>query len=194
MVDNAPHERALCSKGQRYVAMKAFFDARMIEGSLREHGVMMLFPVEKLNDLQADFKNETYADAIQQSLPPSFDQFIINYKMNGLEKGLHKLINILVQYEVTIEKSALLVLVGEASTSKAKSKVAGHEKRKKHEMSSTAASTSSAPITPQGESKEKRKRVSQSKILNDVCIYCREKVHWKRECPKLFSDEGDDEE
>ncbi|KAL0394428.1 UNVERIFIED_CONTAM: hypothetical protein Slati_4409000 [Sesamum latifolium] len=108
----------------RYAVTKAFFDARMIErSSIREHGVMMLSLVERLKDLQADFeKEETYVDVILQSLTPSFDQFIINYNMNGLEKSLHELINMLVHYEATIEKSAPSVQVGEASTFKAKGK------------------------------------------------------------------------
>ncbi|KAK4382335.1 hypothetical protein Sango_2881300 [Sesamum angolense] len=156
---------------------------------------MMLSPVEKLKDLQANFdKEEMYVDVILQSLPPSFDQFIIKFNINGLEKSLHELINMLVQYEATIEKSAPSELVGEASTSKAKGKVAGREKRKKDETSSTAASTLRAPVTPLGGGKRKRKRVCQSNIPNDVCIYCRENGHWKRECPKLLTDEGDDEE
>ncbi|KAL0285340.1 UNVERIFIED_CONTAM: hypothetical protein Sangu_2783500 [Sesamum angustifolium] len=155
----------------------------------------MLSLVDKLKHLYADFEDEeTYIDLILQSLSPSFDQFIINYNINGLGKSLHELINMLVQYEATIEKSALLVLVGEASTSKAKGKVAGREKRKKDETSSTTASTLSAPVTPLGGGKGKRKMVRQLKILNDVCIYCLEKGHWKWECPKLLSDEGDDEE
>ncbi|KAL0427553.1 UNVERIFIED_CONTAM: hypothetical protein Slati_2930100 [Sesamum latifolium] len=110
--------------------------------------------------------------------------------MNGLEKSLHELINMLVQYEATIEKSAPLVLVVEASTSKAKGKVAGCKKRKKDETSSIATSTSSALFTPLGGGKEKRKRVRQSRIPNDVCIYYREMGHWKRECSKLLPDEG----
>ncbi|KAL0311614.1 UNVERIFIED_CONTAM: hypothetical protein Sangu_2456100, partial [Sesamum angustifolium] len=146
----------------RYAAMKAFFGVRMIEGlSVREHGVMMLFLVEKLKDLQADFdKEETYVDVIR------------NYTRQRLKNLLRP-----------------SVLVREASTSKVKGKVAGREKRKKDESSSTAASTLSAPVTPLGGGKGKRKRVRQSKISNDVCMYYREKGHWKRECPKLLSDE-----
>ncbi|KAL0419041.1 UNVERIFIED_CONTAM: hypothetical protein Sradi_1317600 [Sesamum radiatum] len=100
----------------RYAAMKAFFGTRMIEGSsVREHGVIMLSLVEKFKDLQVDFyQEEMYVNMILQSLPPSFDQFIINYNMHGLEKNLHELINMLVQYEATIKKSAPSVLVGEA--------------------------------------------------------------------------------
>ncbi|KAL0448721.1 UNVERIFIED_CONTAM: hypothetical protein Slati_1428500 [Sesamum latifolium] len=75
----------------RYVMTKAFFGTRMIEGSsVREHGVMMLSIVENLKDLLIDFEEEeTYVDLTLQSLPPSFDRFIISYSMNGLEKSLH---------------------------------------------------------------------------------------------------------
>ncbi|KAL0433611.1 UNVERIFIED_CONTAM: hypothetical protein Slati_2695400 [Sesamum latifolium] len=71
---------------ERYAMTKAFFGVRMIEGSsVREHAVMMLSMERK--DLQADFeKEEPYVDVILQPLPPSFDQFIINYNMNELEK------------------------------------------------------------------------------------------------------------
>ncbi|KAL0325272.1 UNVERIFIED_CONTAM: hypothetical protein Sradi_5096500 [Sesamum radiatum] len=134
----------------RYAMTKAFFGARMIEGSsVREHGVMMLSLVEKLRDLQANFdKEEMYVDMILQSLSPSYDQFNINFNMSRLKNNVHELINMLVQYEATIEKSALSVLVGDASTSKANSMVAGCEKRKKDETSSTAASTSSVTVIP----------------------------------------------
>ncbi|KAL0295747.1 UNVERIFIED_CONTAM: hypothetical protein Sangu_3186800 [Sesamum angustifolium] len=67
--------------------------------------------------------------------------------MNRLEKSLHELINTLVQYDAMIEKSTLSVLVGAASTSKAKGKVVGRKKMKKDETPSNAASTLSAPVT-----------------------------------------------
>ncbi|KAL0336695.1 UNVERIFIED_CONTAM: hypothetical protein Sradi_4881400 [Sesamum radiatum] len=128
----------------------------MIEGSsVREHGVMMLSLVKKLKDLQAGLEKETYVDLILQSLPPFYDQFIINYNMNGLEKSFYELVNMLVQYEATIEKSAPSVLVAEASTSKVKTKVAEHEKRKKDETSSTTTSTSSTPVTSLGKGRER---------------------------------------
>ncbi|KAL0307378.1 UNVERIFIED_CONTAM: hypothetical protein Scaly_2985800 [Sesamum calycinum] len=92
----------------RYTVTKAFFGMIMIKGSsVQEYGVMMLSLVEKLKDLQTDFKEEDmYVDLILQSLSPSLDQFTISYDMNGLEESLHELINILVKYEATIEKSA----------------------------------------------------------------------------------------
>ncbi|KAL0293065.1 UNVERIFIED_CONTAM: hypothetical protein Sradi_6958100 [Sesamum radiatum] len=78
----------------RYAATKAFFGTKMIEGSsVQEHGVKMLSLMEKLKDLKANLEKETYIDVILQSLPPSFDSFIMNYNMNGLDKDFHELIN-----------------------------------------------------------------------------------------------------
>ncbi|KAL0455182.1 UNVERIFIED_CONTAM: hypothetical protein Slati_0857400 [Sesamum latifolium] len=81
----------------RYAATKTFFRTKMAEGSsVQSHGVKMLFLVEKLEDLKAELENDTYIDVILQSLPPAYDPFIVNYNMNGLEKPMHELINMLV--------------------------------------------------------------------------------------------------
>ncbi|KAK4385692.1 hypothetical protein Sango_2693200 [Sesamum angolense] len=104
----------------------------MVEGSfVQSHGVKMQSLVEKLEYLKVGLDNGTYIDVILQSLPPSYDPFIINYNMNGLEKSIYELINMLVQYEATTHKSTSVVLVGEPSTTKAKDKWAGRWKRKK---------------------------------------------------------------
>ncbi|KAL0288116.1 UNVERIFIED_CONTAM: hypothetical protein Scaly_2742000 [Sesamum calycinum] len=90
----------------RYAATKAFFRTKMAEGSsVQSHGVKMLSLVQKLEYLKAGLDNDTYIDVILQSLPPSYDPFIINYNMNGLDKSIHELINMLVQYETTTHKT-----------------------------------------------------------------------------------------
>ncbi|KAL0434997.1 UNVERIFIED_CONTAM: hypothetical protein Sradi_0207600 [Sesamum radiatum] len=99
--------------------------------SVQSHGVNMLSLKETLEHLKAGLNNDTYIDVILQSLPPSYDPYIVNYNMNGLEKSIHELINMLVQYEAATHKSEPAVLVGEASTSKAKDKRDGRWKRKK---------------------------------------------------------------
>ncbi|KAL0413291.1 UNVERIFIED_CONTAM: hypothetical protein Sradi_1530800 [Sesamum radiatum] len=83
----------------RYAAIKTFFRTKMAEGSsTNSHGIKMLSLLEKLEDLKVGLNNDTYIDVILQSFPPSYDPFIINYNMNGLEKSINKLINMLVQY------------------------------------------------------------------------------------------------
>ncbi|KAL0411244.1 UNVERIFIED_CONTAM: hypothetical protein Slati_3714100 [Sesamum latifolium] len=129
----------------------------MTDGSsVREHGIKMLSLMEKLEDLQAGLDNDTYIDVILQSLPPSYDPFVLNYNMNGLEKSINELINMLVQYEATTKKFELSVLVGEAWTSKAKGKGVRRWKRKKGKAKAVASALS-APVAPVGMGKGKGK-------------------------------------
>ncbi|KAL0287644.1 UNVERIFIED_CONTAM: hypothetical protein Sradi_7119900 [Sesamum radiatum] len=149
----------------------------------------MLSLVEKLEDLKAGLNNDTYIDVILQSLPPSYDPFIVNYNMNEFEKSIHELINMLVQYEATTRKFEPSVLVGEASTSKAKGKGARRWKRKKGKgtaVTATASTRGALPVAPKGKGKGKVGGSHQS-MANDVCIHCHGKGHWKRECPQLLS-------
>ncbi|KAL0293840.1 UNVERIFIED_CONTAM: hypothetical protein Sradi_6917100, partial [Sesamum radiatum] len=147
----------------RYAATKAFFGTKMTEGSsVHSHGVKMLSLVEKLEDLKAGLDNDTYIDVILQSLPPSYDPFIVNYNMNGLEKSIHELINML---------------------------GARRWKRKKGKgtaVTATASTGGAPPAAPTGKGKGKVGGSQRSKA-NDVCIHCHGKGHWKRECPQLLS-------
>ncbi|KAL0411561.1 UNVERIFIED_CONTAM: Retrovirus-related Pol polyprotein from transposon RE2 [Sesamum latifolium] len=149
------------------------------------------FPYGKLEDLKVGLSNDTYIDVILQSLPPSYDPFIVNYNMNGLEKSIHELINMLVQYEAMTHKSEPAVLVGEASTSKAKGKGARRWKRKKGKGTAVTAtaSTRGTSAAPKGKGKGKV-RGSQRSKANDVCMHCQGKGHWKRECPQFLSNPG----
>ncbi|KAL2228530.1 UNVERIFIED_CONTAM: hypothetical protein Sindi_1832700, partial [Sesamum indicum] len=78
-----------------------------------------------------------------RSLPSSYNPFIINYNMNGLEKSIHELFNMLVHYEATTHKPIPMELIREISASKAKGKRAGHWKRKKGKGKEIAPATSS---------------------------------------------------
>ncbi|KAL0287110.1 UNVERIFIED_CONTAM: hypothetical protein Sangu_2705800 [Sesamum angustifolium] len=72
----------------RYAATKAFSGTKMAEGTfVHSHGIKMLSVVEKLENLKVGLDNDTYIDIILQSVLPSYDPFIINYNMNGLEKS-----------------------------------------------------------------------------------------------------------
>ena len=69
----------------------------MTEGSsMQSHAIKMLSLVQKHEDLKAGLDYDTYIDVILQSLPPSYDPFIINYNMNWIKKSIHELINMLV--------------------------------------------------------------------------------------------------
>ncbi|KAL0434892.1 UNVERIFIED_CONTAM: hypothetical protein Sradi_0197100 [Sesamum radiatum] len=165
------------------------YPLRSYEEECLEHTLL----VEKLADLKARLDNDTYIDVILQTLPPSYDLFVVNYNMNRLEKSVHELINMLVQYEATIHKLGPSVLIGEVLTSKANGKRAGHWKRKKGKGKAivAVARAPSAHVSPMGMGKGKGKaQVSQRCKANDNCIHCHGKGHWKRECPQLLSNQG----
>ncbi|KAL0367237.1 UNVERIFIED_CONTAM: hypothetical protein Sradi_3613800 [Sesamum radiatum] len=176
----------------RYAATKVFFGTKMAEGSsVQSHGVKMLSLVEKLEDLKPGLNNDTCIDVILQSLRPSYDPFIVNYNMNGLEKSIHELINMLVQYEAMTHKSEPAVLVGEASTSKVKGKGARSWKRKKGKGTTVTAtaSTRGGPAASKGKGKGKVGGSQRSKT-NNMCMHCQGKGQWTRECPQLLSNLG----
>ncbi|KAL0448526.1 UNVERIFIED_CONTAM: hypothetical protein Slati_1409000 [Sesamum latifolium] len=93
--------------------------------------------------------------------------------------------------DATTHKFEPAVLVGEASTSKAKGKRAGCWKRKKGKgkVVIATASVGGAPVASTGKGKGKVGG-SQRSRTNDVCIHCQGKGHWKRECPQLLSNLG----
>ncbi|KAL0455328.1 UNVERIFIED_CONTAM: hypothetical protein Slati_0872000 [Sesamum latifolium] len=87
---------AVLDRHIRYAVTKAFFGTKMAErSSVHSHGIKMLSLVKKLKDLTVGLNNDTYIDVILQPLHPFYDPFIINYNMNGLEKSINKLINML---------------------------------------------------------------------------------------------------
>ncbi|KAL0307619.1 UNVERIFIED_CONTAM: hypothetical protein Sangu_3019500 [Sesamum angustifolium] len=115
--------------------------------------------------------------------------------MNGLEKSIHELINMSVQYEATTHKSAPAVFVGEASTSEVKGKRTGRWKRKKVKKKVTTATASDeggpAAASEKGKGKGKGKvGGSQWSNANDMCMHCQGKGHWKREYAQLLSNPG----
>ncbi|KAL0293235.1 UNVERIFIED_CONTAM: hypothetical protein Sangu_3241300 [Sesamum angustifolium] len=146
----------------------------MSEGlSVQSHGVKMPSLEEKLEGLKAGLDNDMYIDVILQSIPPSYDPFVINYNMNELEKSIHELINMLVQYETTTHMSVPAVLTGEASTSKAKGKRAGHCKRKKGERKVFAATANAkgAHTAPAGKGKGKGKVGGSQRSKANYCLH-----------------------
>ena len=80
----------------------------------------MIALIERLASLGVVMENELYTDLLLQSLPPSFDTFVVNFNMHNMETSLAELVNMLKMAESTMKKDKPVLLVGSSSGSKAK--------------------------------------------------------------------------
>ncbi|PIN10028.1 hypothetical protein CDL12_17389 [Handroanthus impetiginosus] len=73
-------------------------------------------------------RTNLYIDLILQSLPGSFDQFVMNFNMSKLDMTVNKLVNTVVTSESTMMKDKIVLVTSISKAHKGKSK-----KKKKEE-------------------------------------------------------------
>ncbi|PKI52561.1 hypothetical protein CRG98_027033 [Punica granatum] len=110
------------ARHERFEISKALFQARLTEGSpVGPHVLKMIGNVEALGRLGFPLGQELAVDLVLQSLPSSYNQFIMNYNMNEHNKLLHELLNMLRTTEQDISKG-MHVLMVQGTKKKGKSK------------------------------------------------------------------------
>src|SRR5262249_7650921 len=108
------------ARHERYEISKKLFRLRMSEGSsVQAHVLKMIEWIRRLDKLSFELSDELSTDLILQSLPDSFNPFILNYNMNKIESSLDELLNMLVVAEGGLHKEAAPVMVvGRANNGK----------------------------------------------------------------------------
>ena len=80
------------ARHERFEVMRSFITTRMQEGSsVSSHVLKMKSFVDQLGRLNAPLSNELATDVILSSLPKSYNQFVLNYNMNGWERTVSEL-------------------------------------------------------------------------------------------------------
>jgi hypothetical protein len=75
-----------------YNILKALFPCKLAEGSpVSPHVIKMIGYIETLAKLGCELKDELTTDLILQPLPTSYESFIMNFHMNGIEKTVVEL-------------------------------------------------------------------------------------------------------
>ena len=149
----------------------------MAEGaSVSPHVLKMKGYIDHLERLGFPISQELATDMILNSLPESYDQFVINYNMNNMEKSISELYGMLKTAKQSIKKkpsTVLMVQKGKGMKKKGKSKRWGK------------GSTGKTNESKKPESKPAAKKAKPPK--DGVCYFCNEPGHWKRNC-KLYQE------
>ncbi|KAL4302552.1 hypothetical protein GQ457_10G011590 [Hibiscus cannabinus] len=160
------------ARQERYETTKALFQCKMSEGSpVGAHVIKMMVYIQTLEKLSFALNDELAIDVVLQSLLNSFNQFVLNFNMNEINKTLPQLLGMLRTVEGNMKKggSKSILMVREAKgkgKKVAKSKGIGKSKPKGKEA-----------LKPKG-------GVSK----DEKCFYCGKSGHWKRNCPLYLED------
>ncbi|KAD4585845.1 hypothetical protein E3N88_23446 [Mikania micrantha] len=91
------------ARQERYDTMKQLIACKMQEASsVSAHVLTMKGYIDQLNKLGYPLSNEMAADFILNSLPKSYDQFVMNFNMNAWEKTVPELHGMLKTAEMNV--------------------------------------------------------------------------------------------
>jgi hypothetical protein len=94
------------ARTERFNVSNAFLECKLAEGAtIGPHVIKMVGYSQRLEKLRFPIGQELATDFILASLPPSYGNFITNYHMHGVEKGLNELCGMLKTVEGDIKKA-----------------------------------------------------------------------------------------
>ena len=94
------------ARQERFEVVKAFMACKLKEGeSVFPHVQKMRRYAEQLHKLNVSFDDELAIDMVLNSLPPTYDQFVLTYHLNNMETALTELHNLLQTIESWMKKN-----------------------------------------------------------------------------------------
>ncbi|WVZ53605.1 hypothetical protein U9M48_004520, partial [Paspalum notatum var. saurae] len=114
---------------------------------------------------------ELAMDVILRSLPPSFEPFIMNYHMNGLDKTLTELHGMLKTAEDSIKKTSHHVMMVQRDSKKRRRKGKGKGKAEDRIQKPRTDAKPKVGLSP-----------------SDKCFHCGDSGHWSRNCQKYLEE------
>ena len=93
------------ARTDHYEVMKQSWKCKMAEsGSISEHGIKLVGYTQRLSALGFVIPMTLVTDILLASRPPYYNGFIMNYKMNGLDKTTDELFAMLKTAEASMQK------------------------------------------------------------------------------------------
>ncbi|WZZ87648.1 hypothetical protein YC2023_116227 [Brassica napus] len=99
------------ARTERYQTVKSLIECKLpIDGPVSPDIIKMMGYIDNLAKLDCPISQELATDLILQSLPSSYDQFVMNYNMNNLTKTLTELHGMLKQLNPTSRRIPQMLL------------------------------------------------------------------------------------
>ena len=90
--------------------------------SVSEHILKLSGYHNHLTHLGVNLPDDSVIDSVLQSLPPSYKGFVMNYKMQGMEKTITELFAMLKAAEVEIKKEHQVLMIDKTTSFKKRAK------------------------------------------------------------------------
>ncbi|KAK1432596.1 hypothetical protein QVD17_09493 [Tagetes erecta] len=168
------------ARQERHDTMKQLISCKMQEGSsVSAHVLKMKGYIDQMTKLGNPMQDEMAGDFILNSLPSSYDQFVMNYNMNAWVKPVSELHGMLKTAEMNIPKQNQVLMVRSGGVKKPNPKKRGYNSKGKNKVNvavNRATNNNKVVAKPKPPPPEERQ-----------CFECNKSGHWKRNCPEYLA-------
>src|ERR1044071_5438715 len=163
------------ARTERFKVCRSLMDCKLKEGDpLSPHVIKMMGYMQALDRLGHPLTSESATDTILGSLPPSYNSFITNFHMHGMENKPTESHGMLKIAEQDIKKGThqVLMVQNTAKFKKSWTKKANAKGKDKDVIPTPAPAPKPGPDA------------------ETICFYCKENGHWKRNYNKWLPSTG----
>jgi hypothetical protein len=169
------------ARAERYNISKALFACKQTEDRpVSPHVIKMMGNIETLTKLGCEIKDDLTTDVILQSLLTSYESFIMNFYMNGMEKTVVELHGMLKTAKVSIKKNPNHVIM-----------VQKEKKKRKH--CTPPKGNDKEKIFDEPSSSKPKTKGKSGPSPDEECFHYHKKGNWFRNCKKYLEEQKKEE-
>ncbi|KAI3708868.1 hypothetical protein L2E82_38397 [Cichorium intybus] len=171
------------ARTERFETVRAFHACKMEDGqTVSSYVLKMKSHIDHLARLGVVMPEELATDMILNSLTKSFDPFVMNYNMNGLNKTIPELHGMLITAEKNLPKKTTQVLmIKEGGTKRTRPE---HPTNSKGKGKAKVVKGKGKKVVQPSRPPKKKAKVAKE----DACFECGKVGHWKRNCPTYLTE------